>query len=108
MPANAALSRESTTSPPLARPATRNVEIGVPANSAANPRAPSSSGRPASGAAASGHSIIGGELLHDVVGYRVVRVDILDFVRLFQHIDELENLFCGLLIERYLHRRQER
>src|SRR5215472_6316634 len=48
------------------------------------------------------------ELVHDLVGDLVVGVDVLHLVRLFEHVDELEHLLGGLLIERHLNRRQER
>src|SRR5690349_43138 len=48
------------------------------------------------------------KLFHDLVGDRVVRVHVLDLVGLLEHVDQVEDLLRGLLVQRYLDRRQER
>src|SRR5215470_5767607 len=48
------------------------------------------------------------QLLHDLVGDRVVRVYVLDLVGFLEHVDDLEDLPRGLFVERHLDRGQER
>src|SRR5271165_5675646 len=48
------------------------------------------------------------DLLHDVVGHRVVRVHVLDVVGVLDRVDHLEHALGLVLVELDLHARQER